>query len=72
MIAVYDVSRRPWLVTNCWIAHPGLPVMKFVMNHFAIEKIGQLCVVSIGRDEAVRFWDGLLGLEWVGESSCYV
>jgi len=72
MIAVYDVSQQPWLVTNCWIAHPGLPVMKLLMNHFAIEKIGQLCVVSIGRDETVRFWDGLLGLDWVGESSCYV
>ena len=72
MIAVYDVSQRPWLMTNCWNAHPGLPVMKLLMNHFAIEKIGQLCVVSIGRDETVRFWDGLLGLDWVGESFWFV
>ena len=48
-VAVYDVPQRPWLVTNCWNAPPGLPVMKLIMNHFAIETIGQLCVVSIGR-----------------------
>jgi hypothetical protein len=67
MISAYDVSQRPWLVTNSWNAHPGLPVMKLIMNHYGIELTGQLCVASVGRDENVRLWDGLLGLDWVGE-----
>jgi hypothetical protein len=67
VISAYDVSQRPWLVTNCWNAHPGVPVMKLMVNHFAITKVGRLCVASIGRDEQLRLWDGLLGWDWVGE-----
>ena len=66
-ISVYDVSQKPWLVTNSWNAHPGFPVMKLMINHYAITKVGKLCVVSIGGDEQLRLWDGLLGWDWVGE-----
>ncbi|KAJ3509069.1 hypothetical protein NLJ89_g5412 [Agrocybe chaxingu] len=65
MISAYDVTQRPWLVTNCWNAHPGLPVMKLIVNYYAIVKVGRLCVASIGRDEQIRLWDGLLGLDWI-------
>ena len=67
MISAYDISQKPWLVTNCWNAHPGVPVMKLMVNHYAITKVGRLCVASIGRDEQLRLWDGLLGWDWVGE-----
>ena len=66
MISAYDVSQRPWLVTNSWIAHPGLPVKDLIVNHYAITKVGRLCVASVGRDEQLRLWDGLLGFDWVG------
>jgi hypothetical protein len=66
MISAYDVSQRPWVVTNSWAAHPGLPVKDLIVNHFAITKVGRLCVASVGRDEQLRLWDGLLGLDWVG------
>ena len=69
MISAYDLSQKPWLVTNCWNAHPGVPVMKLMVNHYAITKVGRLCVASIGRDEQLRLWDGLLGCDWVGEFS---
>ena len=69
MISAYDVVYKPWVMTNCWNAHPGLPVMKIMVNYHAIERTGRLCVVSIGRDEQLRLWDGLLGLDWVGEFS---
>ncbi|KAH9483207.1 putative inositol polyphosphate 5-phosphatase C9G1.10c [Psilocybe cubensis] len=65
MISAYDVSQKPWLVTNCWNAHPGLPVVKLLMNHYAVMSVGRLCVASIGRDEQLRLWDGLLGLDWI-------
>ena len=69
MISAYDVSQKPWVVTNCWNAHPGVPVMKLMVNHHAITKVGRLCVASIGKDEQLRLWDGLLGCDWVGEFS---
>ncbi|KAG5650559.1 hypothetical protein H0H81_011820 [Sphagnurus paluster] len=65
MISAFDVSQKPWIVMNCWSAHPGLPVLKLAVDHYGIDKIGRLCVVSIGRDEQLRLWDGLLGLDWV-------
>ncbi|KIJ59776.1 hypothetical protein HYDPIDRAFT_161978 [Hydnomerulius pinastri MD-312] len=67
MISAYDVTSRPWVVTNCWAAHGGLPVLKIFVDPFAIEKAERLCVVSIGRDEQLRFWDGLLGNEWIAQ-----
>ncbi|KAF9224616.1 DNase I-like protein [Gyrodon lividus] len=67
MISVYDVSVRPWVVTNCWDAHAGLPVLRIFVDPYAIEKLGRLSVVSVGRDEQMRFWDGLLGADWVAQ-----
>ncbi|KIK91255.1 hypothetical protein PAXRUDRAFT_13877 [Paxillus rubicundulus Ve08.2h10] len=65
MISAYDVSVRPWIVTNCWDAHGGLPVLRIFVDPYAIEKLERLSVVSVGRDEQMRFWDGLLGADWV-------
>ena len=65
-ISAYDVSQKPWLVTNCWNAHSGFPVMKLMINHHAITKAGKLCVASIGGDEQLRLWDGLLAGVGIG------
>jgi hypothetical protein len=67
MISAYDVSVRPWVVTNCWNAHGELPVMRLSVDCYGINRTGRLRVVSVGRDEHIRFWDGLLGVEWIGE-----
>jgi hypothetical protein len=69
MITAYDVTPRPWVVTNCWVAHDDLPVMKLFVDYYGIQRMGRLRVISVGRDEHIRFWDGLLRAEWVGE--CY-
>jgi hypothetical protein len=68
LISVYDTTQKPWVVTNCWNAHDGLPVMKLAVDVMGIEKTGRLCMLSVGRDQVVRLWDGLLGLDWVGVS----
>ncbi|KAF8644322.1 hypothetical protein AX16_008530 [Volvariella volvacea WC 439] len=65
VISVYDVSCKPWIVTNSWMAHPGLPVLKLMVDVWGIEKTGRLAVVSVGRDELLRVWDGLLGTDWI-------
>ena len=67
IISAFDVSQKPWLVTNSWNAHPGFPVTKLMVNHYAITKVGKLCVASIGGDDQLRLWDGLLTRDWVGE-----
>jgi hypothetical protein len=65
-ISAYDVVSRPWVVTSAWNAHPGLPVLRLATDPYSIEKLGQLCVASVGRDEQLRLWDGLLGSDWIG------
>ncbi|KAJ7916318.1 Endonuclease/exonuclease/phosphatase [Mycena leptocephala] len=65
MISAYDVSVKPWLVTNCWMAHQKLPVNQLAVDHYGIEKTGRLCVASVGRDEQIKLWDGLLASDWV-------
>jgi hypothetical protein len=67
LISAYDTTQKPWVVTNCWNAHPGVPVLRLAVDVIGIERTGRLCVFSVGRDDLVRCWDGLLGLDWVCE-----
>ncbi|KAF9027252.1 DNase I-like protein [Hymenopellis radicata] len=66
-ISAYDVAPRPWVVTNCWNPHPGMPVMKLQVDLFGVEKTGRLCVLSLSRDEVLMLWDGLLSLDWMDQ-----
>jgi hypothetical protein len=70
-IAVYSVESRPWIMTNNWIAHSNsqsvLPLQKIAVDPYSIDKIGRLCVYSVGRDDHVKCWDGLLGADWQGD-----
>jgi WD40 repeat protein len=68
IISTYDVSNKPWVVTSSWAAHTGLPVTKITTDPYSIDRCGMLCVLSVGRDEQMRLWDGLLGTEWTGWS----
>ncbi|KAF8128132.1 Endonuclease/exonuclease/phosphatase [Boletus edulis] len=61
--SLYDVSAKTWVVTNCWDAHGGLPVSRIFVDPYAMVHMEKLCVVSVGRDEQIRFWDGLLGAD---------
>ena len=70
-IAVYNVESRTWVMTNNWIAHwnsqSPLPLQKIAVDPYSIDKIGRLCVYSVGRDDHVKCWDGLLGDDWQGD-----
>ena len=69
-ISAFDVTHTPWVVTNSWVAHDGLPIYTLNVDSFSMEKCAQFAVYSVGRDEQMRVWDGLLGLEWIGECTC--
>ncbi|KAH8105418.1 Endonuclease/exonuclease/phosphatase [Cristinia sonorae] len=66
-IAAYDVAPRPWVMTNCWMAHQKLTVQSMTVDPWSMEKVERLCVYSIGRDERLYFWDGLLGVDWIDQ-----
>ncbi|KAK0490255.1 Endonuclease/exonuclease/phosphatase [Armillaria novae-zelandiae] len=66
-ISAYDVVQRPWVVTNCWNPHPGMPVMKLQVDPLGLEYTGRLCVLSVSRDELLRLWDGLLSYDWIDQ-----
>ncbi len=68
-ISAYDVRSKPWTVTNSWMGHQQLPVLRIGVDTWSMEKLDRLMVFSVGRDERLRFWDGLLGVDWIGEFS---
>ncbi|THH10067.1 hypothetical protein EW146_g8482 [Bondarzewia mesenterica] len=68
VLAAYDVVPRPWIMTNSWDAHGGTPVLEIKVDPYSIDLLGRLCVVSTGRDEKLKFWDGLLGTDWIDNS----
>ncbi|MCJ1475840.1 hypothetical protein MMC13_004504 [Lambiella insularis] len=64
MIYVYDTRTQPWRVMKDWLAHDN-PVLSIVVDRRSIWKLGYLQVASIGVDNAVRLWDGMLEDDWL-------
>ena len=65
-ISAYDASQKPWIMTNSWVAHKDVPVTHLSVDPWSISLVGKLCAVSVGRDEKMRFWDGMLAMSWIG------
>ncbi|KAF5374335.1 hypothetical protein D9758_004673 [Tetrapyrgos nigripes] len=70
-ITVYDVGVNPWFATNSWPAHMGLPVGKIMVDPWGIERLGRLGVVTVGRDNKIGLWDGLLAADWLDNKLVY-
>ena len=66
-ISTYDTSQKPWVTTNSWVAHKDVPVTHLSVDPWSISLVGKLCAISVGRDEKMRFWDGLLAVSWIGQ-----
>ncbi|GJJ07860.1 hypothetical protein Clacol_002066 [Clathrus columnatus] len=63
-----DVSedvKKPWRLTNSWQAYSEFPVSRIFVDPYSIAKAQALHVVSIARGGQLRFWDGLLGTDWI-------
>ncbi|EJU05958.1 DNase I-like protein [Dacryopinax primogenitus] len=67
IIAAYDVAPWPWKLTNLWRAHGDNPVSKLMVDVIGIERNQRLAVLSMGKDEKVRIWDGLLTYHWIND-----
>ena len=63
-IYVYDTSLTPWKVKKDWRAHDG-PVAGMLLNPSSIWTLNRLQVISVGYDNCVRLWDGMLEEDWL-------
>ena len=66
MIYVYDTRKVPWSTKKDWHAHSN-PVVNILVDRSSVWKSGELQIASIGTDNAVRIWDGMLQEDWLGE-----
>ncbi|KAK7747161.1 hypothetical protein SLS62_009103 [Diatrype stigma] len=58
-ICVYDVEQSPWVVKKDFQAHKD-PVIKIIADPSSFYYIERLQVISLGADNVLRSWDGLL------------
>ncbi|KAJ5919581.1 hypothetical protein N7454_009416 [Penicillium verhagenii] len=64
MIYVYDVKTNPWTVKKDWRAHDS-PVSAFVLDTSSVWTMNRLQVTSLGTDNCIRLWDGMLEDDWL-------
>ncbi|RYP54423.1 hypothetical protein DL768_000794 [Monosporascus sp. mg162] len=58
-ICVYDVNASPWVIKKDFQAHKD-PVIRIVADESSFYHIDRLQVISLGADNVLRSWDGLL------------
>ncbi|KAF4120683.1 hypothetical protein GMORB2_2686 [Geosmithia morbida] len=63
-MCVYDIGDAPWTVLKEWQAHSN-PIIGIKSDPAAAYKTGRVQVVSMGADNKIRTWDGLLEDDWV-------
>ncbi|KAI9374635.1 Endonuclease/exonuclease/phosphatase [Aspergillus egyptiacus] len=64
MIYVYDTSTNPWTVLKDWCAHAS-PVCGFLLDTSSVWTMNRLQVTSLGTDNCIRLWDGMLEDDWL-------
>ncbi|KAK5161600.1 hypothetical protein LTR04_004093 [Oleoguttula sp. CCFEE 6159] len=64
MVYVYDTTPHPWKVKKDWHAHDK-PVASIVVDQTSVWKLDRLQVASLGIDNTIRLWDGMLKDDWL-------
>ncbi|KAL4960991.1 putative inositol polyphosphate phosphatase [Aspergillus stella-maris] len=64
MIYVYDTTTNPWTVLKDWRAHDS-PVCGFLLDTSSVWTLNRLQVTSLGTDNCIRLWDGMLEDDWL-------
>ncbi|PWY70284.1 inositol polyphosphate phosphatase [Aspergillus sclerotioniger CBS 115572] len=64
MIYVYDTATNPWTVKKDWRAHDS-PVSGFLLDSSSVWTMNRLQVTSLGDDNCIRMWDGMLEDDWL-------
>lgn len=64
MAYVYDTSTTPWLIRKDWKAHEK-QMCSIIADPSAMWKMGRLNVITLGLDNLLRIWDGMLQDDWL-------
>lgn len=64
MLYVYDTTKTPWEVKKDWHAHEN-PVASVIHDRGSFWKMGRSQVISLGADNMLRVWDGMLEQDWL-------
>lgn len=65
-ICVYNVNQSPWLVKKEWQAHDN-PLIKIIADRSGCYQLDRHQVLSLGADNMIRVWDGMLQEDWLEE-----
>ncbi|WQF79578.1 Putative endonuclease/exonuclease/phosphatase, WD40/YVTN repeat-like-containing domain superfamily [Colletotrichum destructivum] len=63
-VGVYDMESTPWAVKKDWQAHEKNPVVKLASDVSSCYRLDRHQVISLGADNMIRVWDGLLQDDW--------
>ncbi|KAL0943677.1 inositol polyphosphate [Colletotrichum truncatum] len=63
-VCVYDIETTPWAVKKDWQAHDKNPVVKLISDSSSSYRMDRHQVISLGADNMLRVWDGLLQDDW--------
>ncbi|KAL2255662.1 hypothetical protein VTK26DRAFT_2927 [Humicola hyalothermophila] len=63
-MSVFDMDSTPWALKKDWQAHKN-PVVKVIADRASFYKLDRCQVVSLGADNMLRTWDGLLQEDWL-------
>ena len=69
MIYVYDTTQQPWKVLKDWKAHRNHRIAGLIVDRSSIWKMNRLQVASLGTDNLIQLWDGMLRQDWLGNQS---
>ena len=53
------------MIKKEWRGH-AMPVVNMIVDRSSIWKLDRLQVVSLGMDNTIKIWDGLLEDDWIG------
>ncbi|KAK2608721.1 hypothetical protein QQS21_002710 [Conoideocrella luteorostrata] len=63
-ICVYDTTTQPWTTKKEWQAHDH-SVLKLKMDPSSAYRMDRLQVLSLGSDNKIKVWDGMLQDNWL-------
>ncbi|KAF1969631.1 DNase I-like protein [Bimuria novae-zelandiae CBS 107.79] len=63
MVYVYDTSCTPWKVLKDWKAHEKI-IFGILADRTSIWKLDRLQVATLGSDNILRIWDGMMKDDW--------
>ncbi|KAF7563397.1 hypothetical protein G7046_g750 [Stylonectria norvegica] len=66
-VCVYDIDDNPWLLKKEWQAHDN-PIVKMVADTASSYFLDRLQIVSLGADNKIKAWDGLLQDDWLEDA----